>query len=165
MTGPLQTILHAAEPMTLSGVPSGFLPWLAADLTRAAHGSGGGARAVVIAADEGAMRALADTVHLFAPEVQVLTLPAWDCLPYDRSSPALRVMAVEEAADQKIGLPRAAMGRAPMQALQIVVGKHRRHLGSGARRGKSGLSRRDLGARTAACARKSSIHCSPKWRR
>ena len=30
---------------------------------------------------------------LFAPEVEVLTLPGWDCLPYDRASPALRVMA------------------------------------------------------------------------
>ena len=39
------------------------------------------------------MRALAETVPLFAPEVQVLTLPGWDCLPYDRASPALRVMA------------------------------------------------------------------------
>ena len=39
------------------------------------------------------MRALAETVPLFAPEVEVLTLPAWDCLPYDRASPALRVMA------------------------------------------------------------------------
>ena len=39
------------------------------------------------------MRALAETVPLFAPEVEVLTLPSWDCLPYDRTSPALRVMA------------------------------------------------------------------------
>ena len=39
------------------------------------------------------MRALADTAPLFAPELEVLTLPAWDCLPYDRASPALRVMA------------------------------------------------------------------------
>ena len=50
------------EPLTLAGVPTGFLPWLAADLARAAHGSGKGGRAVVIAADEAAMRALADTV-------------------------------------------------------------------------------------------------------
>jgi transcription-repair coupling factor (superfamily II helicase) len=85
--------LKSPEPLTLAGVPSGFLPWLAGDLARAAHGTGGSGRAVVIAADESAMRALADTVPLFAPEVEVLTLPAWDCLPYDRSSPALRVMA------------------------------------------------------------------------
>jgi transcription-repair coupling factor (superfamily II helicase) len=90
---PLQGVLQAGQPLTLAGVPSGFLPWLAADLARAAHGTGNGGRAVVIVADEAAMRALAETAPSFAPEVQVLTLPGWDCLPYDRASPALRVMA------------------------------------------------------------------------
>ena len=66
-------------------MPAGFLPWLAADLARAVHGTGKGGRAVIIAADEAAMRALADTVPVFAPEVEVLTFPAWDCLPYDRA--------------------------------------------------------------------------------
>ena len=74
-------------------MPTGFLPWLAADLARAAHGSAKGGRAVAIVADEAAMRALADTVPPFASEVEVLTLPGWDCLPYDRASPALRVTA------------------------------------------------------------------------
>jgi transcription-repair coupling factor (superfamily II helicase) len=92
MSEPLQRVLNADRALTLAGVPSGFLPWLAADLARAAFGSGK-ARAVVIAADEAAMRALADTAPLFAPDVDVLTFPAWDCLPYDRASPALRVMA------------------------------------------------------------------------
>ena len=93
MTDMLQRVLRTTEPLTLAGVPSGFLPWLAADLARAAHGSSDGDRTVIIASDEAAMRALAETVPLFAPEVEVLTLPAWDCLPYDRTSPALRVMA------------------------------------------------------------------------
>jgi transcription-repair coupling factor (superfamily II helicase) len=93
MIEPLQRVLRASEPLTLAGVPSGFLPWLAADLARAAQGASKGGRAVVIASDEPAMRALAEAVPLFAPEVEVLTLPAWDCLPYDRASPALRVMA------------------------------------------------------------------------
>ena len=93
MSEPLQKILGARQPLTLASVPAGFLPWLAADLARAAHGGTKPGRAVIIASDETAMRALADTVPLFAPEVEVLTLPAWDCLPYDRASPALRVMA------------------------------------------------------------------------
>ena len=93
MTEPLQRVLRAQQPLTLAGVPTGFLPWLATDLARAAHGSGKGGRAVVIAADETALRALADTVPLFAPEIEILTFPGWDCLPYDRASPALRVMA------------------------------------------------------------------------
>ena len=93
MSEPLQRVLRADHPLTLAGVPSGFLPWLASDFARAAHGRGSGGRAVIIAADETAMRALAETVPVFAPEVQVLTFPAWDSLPYDRASPALRVMA------------------------------------------------------------------------
>jgi transcription-repair coupling factor (superfamily II helicase) len=91
MSEPLPRVLAATEPLTLAGVPTGFLPLLAGDLARAAHAKR--ARAVVIAADEAAMRALADTVPIFASEVEVLTLPSWDCLPYDRASPALRVMA------------------------------------------------------------------------
>ena len=98
MTEPLQSVLRASRPLTLAGVPAGFLPWLAADLARAADGTGKGGRAVVIAADEAAMRALADTAPLFAPEVEVLTFPAWDCLPYDRASPALRTTAERLAA-------------------------------------------------------------------
>ncbi len=93
MTAPLQTILSAQAPLTLASVPTGFLPWLAADLARAAYGAGKNRRLVIIAADEAAMRALTDTIPAFAPKLEVLGFPAWDCLPYDRASPALRVMA------------------------------------------------------------------------
>src|SRR3954467_10656212 len=72
--------------MTLAGAPAGFLPWLAADLARAAKG-----RAVFIAPDEAAMRHLQDAAAYFAPELDVLAFPAWDCLPYDRAPPSLRV--------------------------------------------------------------------------
>ncbi len=87
-TKKLQKILSADRPMTLAGAPAGFLPWLAADLARAAKG-----RAVFIAPDEAAMRALADAANYFAPELEVLAFPAWDCLPYDRASPSLRSTA------------------------------------------------------------------------
>jgi transcription-repair coupling factor (superfamily II helicase) len=33
-------ILKAKAPLTLSSLPTGFLPWFAADLARAVHGSG-----------------------------------------------------------------------------------------------------------------------------
>ncbi len=93
MIEPLSRLLRADQPLTLAGVPTGFLPWLAADLARSAHGRSKKGRAIAIVADEAAMRALAETVPTFAPEVEVLTFPGWDCLPYDRASPALRVMA------------------------------------------------------------------------
>ncbi len=84
----LKTILAATRPLTLSGVPAGFLPSLLADLARAAP-----TRAVFVAADEAQMRSLAATAPWFAPELEVVQIPAWDCLPYDRASPTLRVMA------------------------------------------------------------------------
>ena len=102
MSDSLARILKTKAPLTLAGVPAGFLPWLAADLARVAAGTGQGGRAVIIAADEAAMRALQDTVPVFAPEVEVLTFPAWDCLPYDRASPALRVMAERLATLEKL---------------------------------------------------------------
>ena len=88
----LKTILSAKTPLTLAGVPTGFLPSLLADLARAAG------RVVFVAPDEAAMRAVAATAPYFAAELEVVTFPAWDCLPYDRASPTLRGMAERVAA-------------------------------------------------------------------
>jgi len=89
----LKTILAAPRPLTLSGVPTGFQPVLLADLARAAPG-----RVLFVAADDVAMRAVAATATYFAPDLQVVQMPAWDCLPYDRASPTLRGMAERIAA-------------------------------------------------------------------
>jgi transcription-repair coupling factor (superfamily II helicase) len=86
----LSRILKAPRPLTLAGAPMGFLPWLMADLARAARHAGKGGRAVLIAPDEAEMRGLAEAATYFAPELSVLMFPAWDCLPYDRASPSLR---------------------------------------------------------------------------
>jgi transcription-repair coupling factor (superfamily II helicase) len=101
----LLKILSAKKPMTLAGAPAGFLPWLAADLARAAKG-----RTVFIAPDEAAMRHLQDAATYFAPELEVLAFPAWDCLPYDRASPSLRAsserLATLNALQRKAGKPQ-----------------------------------------------------------
>ena len=89
----IQRIKTASAPLTLAGVPDGFLPSLMADLARASDG-----RAVLIAADDAAMRAVADAAMWFAPELEVLSFPAWDCLPYDRASPSLRATSERMAA-------------------------------------------------------------------
>ncbi|GAA0280255.1 transcription-repair coupling factor [Alteraurantiacibacter aestuarii] len=81
-------ILAARQPLTLASVARGAQPLVLADLARAAKG-----RAVFIAPDEQAMRAITDAAQFFAPELQVIEFPAWDCLPYDRASPALGVSA------------------------------------------------------------------------
>ena len=94
----LTKILSAKTPLTLAGVATGFQPSLLADLARAANQATGGGRTVFVAPDEQAMRAIASTAAYFAPELEVVSFPAWDCLPYDRASPTLRVMAERIAA-------------------------------------------------------------------
>jgi transcription-repair coupling factor (superfamily II helicase) len=88
----LLKILKASSPVTLSGVPAGFQPWLLADIARAAP-----SRALFVAPDEQIMRAVADTAHYFAPEIEIIEIPAWDCLPYDRASPSLRTASARLA--------------------------------------------------------------------
>lgn len=81
----LEPILAARSPLTLGGAPAGFVPMMLGDLARARGGL-----TVFVAADDAEMRGLADTVPFFAPEIEVIQFPAWDCLPYDRASPSLR---------------------------------------------------------------------------
>ena len=92
----LNRILTADAPLTLSSLPRGSQPLVMSDLARAAarlkSGSGYN-RAVFIAPDDAAMHSIAEAARFFAPEVEVLEFPAWDCLPYDRASPALSVSA------------------------------------------------------------------------
>ena len=84
----ISRILSATAPLTLASVARGSQPLVMADLARAGRG-----RAVFIAPDDAAMRGVAESAQFFAPELEVIEFPAWDCLPYDRSSPALSVSA------------------------------------------------------------------------
>ncbi|MEC9067519.1 MAG: transcription-repair coupling factor [Pseudomonadota bacterium] len=102
-----QHILAADKPLTLASVARGAQPLVLADLARAAGG-----RAVFVAPDDAAMRAVAEAAQYFAPELDVIEFPAWDCLPYDRASPALSVSASRLA-----GLHRLQAGKAGAQLL------------------------------------------------
>ncbi len=99
----LNRILSAKAPLTLASLPRGSLPLVLSDLARAAK-----RRAVYIAPDDAAMRAAAEAARFFAPEVEVITFPAWDCLPYDRASPALSVSAERLAALHRLQQPGTA---------------------------------------------------------
>ena len=89
----LPRFVEARKPVTLARCAGGYIPWLMADVARAAKG-----RAWFIAADEAQARAVAEAAAYFAPEIAVTMLPAWDCLPYDRASPSLKMAAERVAA-------------------------------------------------------------------
>ncbi len=67
---------------TVHGVPEG---WDAILLARRATEHKGGV--LHIARDDARMARLAAAIGFFAPQVEVMRFPAWDCLPYDRVSP------------------------------------------------------------------------------
>lgn len=98
----LPRIVAAENPLVLASLARGALPLVLADLARAARNAKHTARVVFVAPDEQAMQAVADAAPFFAPELDVIEFPAWDCLPYDRSSPALSVSARRLAALQAL---------------------------------------------------------------
>ncbi|MCJ2186474.1 transcription-repair coupling factor [Novosphingobium beihaiensis] len=103
----IQRILSATTPLTLASVTRGSQPLVMADLARAAATHAKGARAVFIADNEAAMSAVAEAARFFAPELDVVEFPAWDCLPYDRASPALSVSSRRLAALHRLQARRS----------------------------------------------------------
>ncbi len=68
--------------ITVYGAPEGYDALLLAR-RRAEH-----AGAVLhVARDDARMARLADALAFFAPDIEILRVPAWDCVPYDRVSP------------------------------------------------------------------------------
>ena len=93
-------ILSSTTPLMLASLPRGAQPLVLADMARATK-----ARAVFIAPDESGMQSIVDTAAYFAPEIEVIAFPAWDCLPYDRASPALAISARRLAALHRLQTP------------------------------------------------------------
>jgi transcription-repair coupling factor (superfamily II helicase) len=93
----------AAAPggLELAGTPEGFDALVAGDLLRRRGGVG-----LFVARDFQRANALIEALGFFAPDIEVLRLPAWDCLPYDRVSPSAGV-----AAERMAALTRLTRGR------------------------------------------------------
>ena len=82
---PLRTVI--------SGAPEGLDALILSELARAASPK----PILHLARDDHRLAILADALAFFAPDIEVLELPAWDCLPYDRVSPASRLVATRLA--------------------------------------------------------------------
>ncbi|MCW2309784.1 transcription-repair coupling factor (superfamily II helicase) [Rhodobium gokarnense] len=89
----LSTLFDRHSSATLAGVVDGLEAMVAARLTMAGFGKGKGPALAFVVRDGGRMAAIADAIGFFAPSVEPLILPAWDCLPYDRVSPNAGVSA------------------------------------------------------------------------
>ncbi len=87
--------LKPGRPLLLAGVADGAEGLVLADLARAvaARPNAPAISLAVVCRDGPRMAALSRALGFFAPDIEVLEFPAWDCLPYDRSSPHAGVVA------------------------------------------------------------------------
>ena len=104
-------VLAASEPLTVGHVPAGMEPFLLADLARA------GQPVAYVMSDGQHMSDVEQMLGFIAPEIPVLTLPAWDCLPYDRVSPSSDTSARRLAALSGL----IAYHRKPHAAIVLVT--------------------------------------------
>ncbi|MFI4951231.1 MAG: transcription-repair coupling factor, partial [Caulobacterales bacterium] len=74
--------------LDLVGAPEGFDALAMADIVRGRKGL-----SVFVARDGSRLSAFVEAFRFFAPQVEVLTFPAWDCLPYDRIGPSAGIAA------------------------------------------------------------------------
>ncbi|WP_240002285.1 transcription-repair coupling factor [Oleisolibacter albus] len=81
--------LNLGQPrrLLIAGAPDGQDARLLAALARK------GGSLLHIATDDARAARLAEAVGFFAPEIEVVPFPAWDCLPYDRVSPNGEIVA------------------------------------------------------------------------
>ena len=77
--------------VVLAACPAGLDALALADLARIAAGEG---RPVLhVSPSDARMAQMAEALAFFAPGLEVVRFPAWDCTPYDRVSPTPRIVA------------------------------------------------------------------------
>ncbi len=88
-------LLSSDSPLTLANVADGAEGLVLADLARAvaARPNAPATSLLVVCRDGGRMAALSRGISFFGPDIEVLEFPAWDCLPYDRTSPHAAILA------------------------------------------------------------------------
>ena len=91
----LQSLLANGAPITLSEVADGAEALALAEVARVRFKAGvdAPALAVFVARDGQRQQAVESALGFFAPEIEVLSLPAWDCQPFDRASPNAPIVA------------------------------------------------------------------------
>jgi transcription-repair coupling factor (superfamily II helicase) len=80
--------LRPHRPVAIYGAPEGYDAFLLGRLTADVA-----PEILHVCTDDGRMARLAAAIAFFAPDLEILTFPAWDCLPYDRSSPNSEIVS------------------------------------------------------------------------
>ncbi|MEX2165492.1 MAG: transcription-repair coupling factor [Methyloceanibacter sp.] len=106
---PVDRLLQARQAIA-SGVPEGLDALLLGELARTGHGP-----ILHVARDGNRLATLEEALAFFAPDVTVLSFPAWDSVPYDRVAPNAEIVA------QRIATLAALVERGPDGRKPLIV--------------------------------------------
>ena len=109
LSKPLRTVI--------AGAPEGLDALILSELARAASPK----PILHLARDDQRVAILADALAFFAPDIEVLEFPAWDCLPYDRVSPASRLVATRLATLSRLLADQPALPRLVISTVNAAV--------------------------------------------
>lgn len=110
MSVSLDTLASSSDALTLCGAPEGMDALIFSDLVRQRGGI-----FVFVARDHGRMNSFADALDFFAPDLERIEFPAWDCLPYDRISPTPSLLA------QRLSVLHALATRDPNSKTPLIL--------------------------------------------
>ena len=109
---PIERLLDGPRAIA-AGVPEGFDALLLGELARGAASRG--APILHVARDGNRLATLEEALGFFTPDVEVLSFPAWDGVPYDRVAPNAETIA------RRIATLAALANRAPNTKTPLVV--------------------------------------------
>lgn len=82
------SLILSKHNTTFTSIPEGSEGFILSELYHM-HSSS----IIHVVRDDHHMDALSETLRFFAPDIPILTLPGWDCLPYDRVSPNNKIIS------------------------------------------------------------------------
>ena len=103
--------------LLVGGAPQGHDARVLVDLAKRA----GAAGLLHVALDDSRAAQLAEALAFFAPDLEVVQFPAWDCLPYDRVSPNGGIVAKRIDALTRLLAKQNSTSRAPGSPFVILT--------------------------------------------
>lgn len=136
----IEKILIKPDISLIGGVPEGYDGVALGKIWDA------GNTILFVARDDRRMAAVKESLNFFISQADVIELPAWDCLPYDRVSPkkdiiSARIDALTKLADQNCDQPRIILTTVAALLQRVPARKFLR--GSSLRFGEGGETLRD----------------------
>jgi len=118
----LDTLFASDQPappgrIAIAGAPEGHDAFVLGELAMRSLGT-----LLHVCRDDGRMARTAAALAFFQPRLEVIALPAWDCLPYDRVSPNAEIMSRRiDALTRLAGPPPAGVRRIVLTTVNAAL--------------------------------------------